>query len=148
MLITFILFWLIRSLQTNRADMDKVLVRMRQFRLHGNCGLGCNWPFASVDQFGCFDCVAVFLRLQMKTTEYSHLPNSKFGDSPTTSPLGWRTVVPLQPHIVVFPHCKCWYSRLPHCKLGRTGGGDISLKKQKNKTIDYLKIILYFCIVF
>jgi hypothetical protein len=66
---------------------------MRQFRLHGNCGLGFHWPFVLVDQFGCFDCVAVFLRLQMKTTEYSRLSNSKFGDNPTTPPLGWRAVV-------------------------------------------------------
>ena len=101
-LITFIIFSLIRSLQTNRADMDKVLVRMRQFRLHGNCGLGFHWPFVLVDQFGCFDYVAVFLRLQMKTTECSRLPYSKFGDSSTTPPLGCRTVRPRQPHIVVF----------------------------------------------
>ena len=82
--------------------MDKVLVRMRLFRLHGNCGLGCHWPFLLVDQFGCFDYVAVFLRLQMKTTECSRLPYSKFGDSSTTPPLGCRAVVPQQPLIVVF----------------------------------------------
>lgn len=73
--------------------MGKVLVRMRQFRLHGNCGLGCHWPFVLVGKFDCFDCVAAFLRLQMKTTKYSRLPNSKFGDSPTTPPLGCRAVV-------------------------------------------------------
>ena len=66
---------------------------MRQFRLHGNCGLGRHWPFVLVGKFDCFDCVAAFLHLQMKTTKYSRLPNTKFGDSPTTPPLGCRAVV-------------------------------------------------------